>query len=232
LTLQSQASHRWPRHFDLFHPDGKTPLARHELPLLRALAGEPVRDLELVIAPKGRPPRSVRMSGQPLYDETGQKLGAVVSMHDISARQEAQSAREAAATEQVRREEAEAAAALIRESEERLRASEERVRLATDAAGLGVWVCDAATGKLTWESERLYDLFGVSHDQAPADTRRLIADFMHPEDADAFEQAILFTTSVGARLHFASTLRTSFGAARNATARCSSRSTKASACWK
>jgi len=202
MAPDSPRPHQWTRHFDLYHPDGKTPLSREELPLVRALAGEPLHDLELVIAPEGGPVRSVRMSGQALYDETGQKLGAVVSMHDITARQEVESAREAAATEQVRREEAEAAAALIRESEERLRASEQRVRLATDAAGLGVWVCDAATGKLTWENERLYELFGVSLQQAPADTRRLISDFVHPEDADAFEQALLFTTSLGARLHF------------------------------
>jgi PAS domain S-box-containing protein len=202
LTLQSQVPHRWPRNFDLYQPDGKTPLMRHEFPLVRALAGKPVRDLELVIAPQGHPPRTVRMSGQPLYNENGQKLGAVVSIHDISARREAQSAREAAATEQVRREEAEAAAALIRESEERLRASEERVRLATDAAGLGVWVCDAATGKLTWENERLYELFGVSRDESPPDTRRLVAEFMHPQDAPAFEQALLVTSTTGTRLHF------------------------------
>jgi PAS domain S-box-containing protein len=202
LPLQAQDLHQWTGRYDLYHPDGRTPLAGDELPLQRALAGEAVHNVEMVIAPRGRPARSVRVSGQPLYDESGQKLGAVVSMHDISARREAQSAREAAATEQVRREEAEAAAALIRESEERLRASEERVRLATDAAGLGVWVCDAGTGKLTWENERLYELFGVSRDQAPQDTRQLITEFMHPQDADSFEQAILFTTLAGARLHF------------------------------
>jgi PAS domain S-box-containing protein len=202
LTLQSQDSHRWPQHFDLYHPGGLKPLTREELPLARALAGEPVRDLEVVIAPPGRRPRIVSMSGQPLYDEAGQRLGAVVSMHDISALHEVQAAREAAATEQVRREEAEMAAAFIRESEARLRASEERVRLATDAACLGVWMCDAATGTLAWENERLYELFGVSHEEAPTDTRRLLAEFMHPDDTGAFEQAVLFTTTTGERLRF------------------------------
>jgi PAS domain S-box-containing protein len=188
--------------YDLYRPDGRTPLPKDEMPIFRALAGEHVQGAELVIAPKGRNPRTVLASGQPLYDEAGQKLGAVVSMHDITARREVESAREAAATEQVRREEAEAAAALIHESEERLRASEERVRLATDAAGLGIWVCEVATGRLSWENERLYELFGVAPGEEPADTRRFVAEFVHPDDSEAFEQSAIFTAAVGSRLHF------------------------------
>jgi PAS domain S-box-containing protein len=202
LDPQSYDPQQWAGPYDLFRPDGKTPLSTDEIPLFRALAGEPVHDYEMVLAHPGMPPRSLLVSGQPLYDEAGQKLGAVVSMHDISAQQEAISAREAAATEQVRREEAEAAAALIRESEERLRASEERVRLATDAAGLGVWVWDTATDQLTWENERLHALFGVALGQEPMDVRQFIAEFAHPEDAGALQQAMASTASAGTRLRF------------------------------
>ena len=111
LNPQSYDPQQWTGPYDLFRPDGVTPLSKNEFPLFRALAGELVHDYEMVLAHPGMQPRSLLASGQPLYDEAGQKLGAVVSMHDISARQEAISAREAAATEQVRREEAEAAAA-------------------------------------------------------------------------------------------------------------------------
>ena len=141
-------------------------------------------------------------SGQPLYDEAGHKLGAVVSMHDITSRREAKSAREAAATEQVRREEAEAAAALIRESEERLRASEERVRLATDAAGLGVWVWDATNRTVSWENERVHQLFGMTAADAPATAEQFTAGFVHPADVEAFEQAMMLTATLGMRLNF------------------------------
>ena len=169
--LRSLDAEQWAGEYSLFRADGKTPLPREEVPLFRALSGEQVHNAELVIAPKDRRPRSMLCSGQPLYDEAGHKLGAVVSMHDITSRREARSAREAAATEQVRREEAEAAAALIRESEERLRASEERVRLATDAAGLGVWVWDATNRTVSWENERVHQLFGMTAADAPATVR-------------------------------------------------------------
>jgi PAS domain S-box-containing protein len=202
LNPQSYDPQQWAGPYDLFQPDGTTLLTKDELPLFRALAGEPVHNYELVLAHPGMRPRSLLVSGQPLYDEAGQKLGAVVSMHDISAQQEAISAREAAATEQVRREEAEAAAALIRESEERLRASEERVRLATDAAGLGVWVWDTATDQVTWENERLHTLFGVALTQEPVGVPQFIAEFMHPDDACALQQAMAGTAASGTRLRF------------------------------
>ena len=202
LALRADDSEQWAGVHDMYRADGQTRLPRQELPLFRALAGEQVHNAELVIAPEGGKPRSVLVSGQPLYDETGRKLGAVVSMHDITSRQEAQSAREAAATEQVRREEAEAAAALIRESEERLRASEERVRLATDAAGLGIWVWDATSGTHTWENDRLYELFGVAPGEDPATSEAFMAELVHPDDAEALEQCMMFTAILGMRLHF------------------------------
>ena len=200
--LRSLDAEQWAGEYSLFRADGKTPLPREEVPLYRALSGEQVRNVEMVIAPKDRRPRSMLASGQPLYDEMGHKLGAVVSMHDITSRREARLAREAAATEQVRREEAEAAAALFREKEERLRASEERVRLATDAAGLGVWVWDATNRTVSWENERVHQLFGMTAADAPTTTEQFIAGFVHPADVEAFEQAMMLTATQGVRLHF------------------------------
>ena len=202
LALQSLDAEHLAGEYDLYHADGKTPLSREEIPLYRALAGEQVHNSELVIAPRDGKPRSVVVSGQPLYDEAGHKLGAVVSMHDISSLHEARLAREAAATEQALREEAEAAAALIRESQERLRASEERVRLATDAAGLGVWVWDATNGDITWENERVHELFGMTAEDKPATAREFVTGFVHPDDVEPFEQAMMFTATLGTRLHF------------------------------
>ncbi len=108
-----------------------------------------------------------------------------------------ESAREAAVTEQTRREEAEAAAELIRESRERLRASEERVRLATDAAGLGVWILDVASGKIAWENERLCALFGLGAGDEPITTERFASEFAHPEDAAGFLQALAASAAPG-----------------------------------
>jgi PAS domain S-box-containing protein len=77
---------QWAGRFDLFEADGQTPMAAADIPLFRALNGERVRDAEMVIAPKGLPRRTLMASGQPLIDASGTKLGAVVSMRDITAR--------------------------------------------------------------------------------------------------------------------------------------------------
>ncbi|MBC8119390.1 MAG: PAS domain S-box protein [Burkholderiaceae bacterium] len=87
---------QWAEHYDLYHADGRTPLQKEEIPLYRALRGERVRDVEMVIAPKQGKARTVCASGQSFYDGTGKHLGAVVSMHDITeAKEAAQALRQA-----------------------------------------------------------------------------------------------------------------------------------------
>ena len=74
----------WAKRYDLYQPNGLTPLKAEEVPLYRALHGEEVRDVEMVIAPKGREPRRLLASGRPLIDKHGDNLGAVVAMRDIT----------------------------------------------------------------------------------------------------------------------------------------------------
>ena len=81
---------RWAEHYDLYRADGQTRMAPEEVPLLRALRGERVRDVEMVIAPRDGPRRTLLASGQAFHDDRGRKLGAVVSMHDISERKQAE----------------------------------------------------------------------------------------------------------------------------------------------
>ncbi|MGN6358962.1 MAG: sensor domain-containing protein [Thermomicrobiales bacterium] len=71
---------------DLYQSDGATRLALTETPLARALAGEVVRDVEVMLAPPGASWRVLRANGQAIEDEQGHKLGAVVAMHDITER--------------------------------------------------------------------------------------------------------------------------------------------------
>ena len=86
---------RWASYYGLFDADGTTPLPPDRIPLARALDGERLRGVKMVIAPKKGPLRTVVASGGPLSDARGRKLGAVVSMHDLTARQEAKAARQA-----------------------------------------------------------------------------------------------------------------------------------------
>jgi len=77
---------QWAQHYDLYLSDGKKKMKTEDIPLFRALQGEQVRNVEMVIAPKDGKARTVLASGQPLFDSRGNKTGAVVSMHDITKR--------------------------------------------------------------------------------------------------------------------------------------------------
>jgi two-component system NtrC family sensor kinase len=81
---------QWATHFDLYRADGKTLMPMEEIPLFRAFAGELVQDAEMVIAPKQGKTRILLASGQAFFDGDGKKLGAVVVMHDITDRRNAE----------------------------------------------------------------------------------------------------------------------------------------------
>ncbi len=119
LTEEGIPREQWSAHYSLYRPDGVTALPVDEIPLVRALAGEHVHDVEMVVAQKEGQQRRLSASGRPLIDADGRKHGAVVSMHDITAQREVQIAREAAIRGQALQREAEAAERAVRESTER-----------------------------------------------------------------------------------------------------------------
>ncbi len=67
----------------LRRPDG-SPMAQRENPLIRAMSGERLRDIELLLESRSGAKRKVSVNGQPLVDEDGWMLGAVVAMHDVT----------------------------------------------------------------------------------------------------------------------------------------------------
>jgi diguanylate cyclase (GGDEF)-like protein/PAS domain S-box-containing protein len=67
----------------LRHPDG-SPIDPEESPLLLAMAGERLHNVEILLAPHDGEQRKVSVNGQALVDEDGWKLGAVVAMHDVT----------------------------------------------------------------------------------------------------------------------------------------------------
>jgi diguanylate cyclase (GGDEF)-like protein/PAS domain S-box-containing protein len=67
----------------LRHLDG-TPIDPEENPLLLAMAGERLHNVEIVLVPQEGEQRKVSVNGQALVDEDGWKLGAVVAMHDVT----------------------------------------------------------------------------------------------------------------------------------------------------
>jgi diguanylate cyclase (GGDEF)-like protein/PAS domain S-box-containing protein len=67
----------------LRRPDG-SPMAQRENPLIRAMSGEQLRDVEIILESRNGDQRKVSVNGQALVDDEGWMLGAVVAMHDVT----------------------------------------------------------------------------------------------------------------------------------------------------
>ncbi|KWV51950.1 hypothetical protein AS156_11215 [Bradyrhizobium macuxiense] len=81
------------RTFRCYCADGETAMPIPEMPLARALAGEEVDDLELIVKPWPEQP-GVRLlaNARTLRDDAGKLRGAVSVLHDITARRHAHQA--------------------------------------------------------------------------------------------------------------------------------------------
>ncbi len=90
LPQQAIPVDEWATYYDLYFPDGKTTMSREDIPLFRALQGESVRDVEMMIIPKQGKSRILLANGDPIIDRHGKKIGAIVAMRDITERREAE----------------------------------------------------------------------------------------------------------------------------------------------
>nr|WP_052170059.1 PAS domain S-box protein [Massilia sp. JS1662] len=95
LDRECVKSPDWSRHYSLYEADGHTPLPTDEVPLVRVLRGEVVREQALTVAPAGRPAATLLASGRPLKSTNGRALGAVVALTDITERNAAREQLEA-----------------------------------------------------------------------------------------------------------------------------------------
>jgi PAS domain S-box-containing protein len=88
-------------------------------------------------------------------------------------------------------------------SKEELRASrDERLRLATEASGLGVWVWEPDGDRVSWEHSWLADMLGVPRSAAPPGARRFRSCFIHPDDREDFRAAARRTLRADAPFFF------------------------------
>ncbi|WP_204054526.1 GAF domain-containing protein, partial [Planomonospora parontospora] len=71
--------------FGLLDADGRTPLRGAHVPLARALAGEHVDGQQIVMRPPGAAARRFSVNGRPIDAPDGRRLGAVVTLDDITA---------------------------------------------------------------------------------------------------------------------------------------------------
>ncbi|MDP8942861.1 MAG: ATP-binding protein [Actinomycetota bacterium] len=94
LTEERIAVEDWLIHHDRYLADGSTPMGKHEVPLARAFRGEHLRDLKYIVAPKGGLRRTLVASGHPIVGPDGDRLGAVVALHDVTDRERSREQRE------------------------------------------------------------------------------------------------------------------------------------------
>jgi signal transduction histidine kinase len=90
ITNDSQPE-EWSEQYGLFLPDRVTPLPVEQIPLLRALRGEQVDNVEIFTRHRQAPNGFwVTASSRPLRDASGALKGGVVVCHDISDRKSAE----------------------------------------------------------------------------------------------------------------------------------------------
>ncbi len=77
-----------------------------------------------------------------------------------------------------------------------LLAAQEKVRLATESGGIGIWETNLVTGEVLWDAQS-YRLFGLEP-QTEAITYGFWAAHVHPDDLSAAEAAFQLTLSTGA----------------------------------
>jgi len=137
-------------------------------------------------------------SGQPL---DGTPTGLAETDQVLAAMQAAdQRIRQASQAVESRRLEAEEAA-------QALLLSTQRLQLATDASGLGLFTWQPDSDRLTPHNDRLPALLGFPAGEPPITASRFLAEVLHPEDRDRFAEALRRTLTAGAPFRFTGRIR-------------------------
>jgi diguanylate cyclase (GGDEF)-like protein/PAS domain S-box-containing protein len=173
----------WSTYYSLYEADGHTPLAPGDVPLMRVLRGEVVREQAMTVAPAGRPPATMLASGRPLKSHSGRALGAVVALQDITERNAAR---------------------------EQLEASERRLRAVTENLPALIGKVNAA-GKFVFLNGRAIQFYGkpadalIGHDVRDAYSEHEYAKLephlrrVHAGERSTFEDVIEVN---GRQLHY------------------------------
>ena len=147
---------QWSDRYGVYLPDAVTPYQSDQLPLVRAMRGENVDSVELLIrnaqVPSGR---LLSINGRPLKSVEGTLRGGVVVFHDITERKRA---------------------------EEALRQSEQRYHLLFDSNPHPVWVYDLQTLAILAVNQSAIRNYGYSREEFLSLT---IKDIRPPEDVPA-----------------------------------------------
>ncbi len=81
----------WAQHYNLYYPDGSGLMKKEDVPLYRAWKGEKVTNAKMLIKPGNGESKLMYASGNQVKDAVGKVVGAVVTMHDATEVNEANS---------------------------------------------------------------------------------------------------------------------------------------------
>ncbi|MBF0537294.1 MAG: PAS domain S-box protein [Nitrospirae bacterium] len=172
LPAEPLLPEQWADYYNLYLADGKTRMGKEDIPLFRALRGEDVTDIEVVIAPRGCPAFVVLVTGRTLIDSKGNRLGAVVSVHNITERKKAEN-------ELLRAHER--LEALVQQRTAQLKSSEEKYRAFIQLASDAIFVANAETGIILEVNTMAERLLGMTREEIIGMHQRLL----HPVEESA-----------------------------------------------
>ena len=101
-----------------------------------------------------------------------------------------------------------------KQAEVHLRESDERLSLALNAAGLGIFEWDVQADRAVWENERMYEIFGHTRADGTLGKAELLKRSVHPDDAEALGQALAAGMASGRPFHTTYRIRRKDGALR------------------
>ena len=132
-------------------------------------AGDSIEHFETVRVSKTGKRINVSLRISPIKDSSGRIVGISGIARDITERQQAEDA---------------------------LRASEERLRLAQQAAGIGTLDRDVQTGRINW-AEGLEPLYGLSPGSLDGKTVAFLQDLIHPDDREEVSRLARLSLETG-----------------------------------
>lgn len=123
---------------------------------------------------------TVALRGQPIFSADGLMTGMVGVVQDVTTRVAARRA---------------------------LADREERLRVATSIAALGIFEWHVFEDRATWENERMYAIFGRTPEDGALGKSGFFAQALHPDDGAAFRGAIMRALRDDTILHASGRIR-------------------------
>jgi PAS domain S-box-containing protein len=101
-----------------------------------------------------------------------------------------------------------------KQAEEGRHEGEERLALASKAAGLGIFEWDVLSDRAVWENDRMYEIFGHTHADGTISRSKLLECYVHADDIASLSRVLEEGVKAGGPLHTIYRIRRKDGALR------------------